>query len=78
MNFGEAIAELKAGNAVCRTGWNGKGMWIWYADASKLSPDDLPFIEMKTAQGKYVPWVASQSDILAEDWIIFKENHNNE
>lgn len=28
MNFGEAIAALKAGKKVARKGWNGKGMWL--------------------------------------------------
>ena len=30
----------------------------------------LPFIGMKTADGGFVPWLASQTDILAEDWQI--------
>lgn len=30
MNFGEALERLKAGEKVCRAGWNGKGMWLCY------------------------------------------------
>jgi hypothetical protein len=29
-----------------------------------------PHIDMKTVDGQIVPWVASQSDILAEDWAV--------
>jgi hypothetical protein len=32
----------------------------------------LPHIIMKTVQGDYVPWLASQTDILADDWDIVK------
>lgn len=30
----------------------------------------LPHIDMRTAQGDMVPWLASQTDILADDWEI--------
>lgn len=30
----------------------------------------LPYLMMKTAQGDFVPWLASQTDILAEDWSL--------
>lgn len=30
----------------------------------------LPWIGMKTADNKFVPWLASQTDVLAEDWMI--------
>ena len=32
--------------------------------------DTLPFIAMKTADNKIVPWLASQSDLLATDWEV--------
>lgn len=34
----------------------------------------LPYILFKTAQGDYVPWVASQTDILAKDWELFSND----
>jgi hypothetical protein len=61
-DFGEAIRKLKAGGRVVRKGWNGKGMWLGLALCS------LPFIFMKTADTHFVPWLASQTDMLAEDW----------
>ena len=83
-DFGEAIRRMKNGQKVCREGWNGKGMWIALVEpkektASGLSayinglPDPVPthpFIAMKTAQNTLVPWLASQTDMLAEDWLI--------
>lgn len=76
MNFGQAIEEMKAGKAVCRAGWNGKGMNLTYVQNWTFTNgvmDNfpcLPFIVMKTADEKSVPWLASQTDILAEDWEL--------
>lgn len=78
LTFGEVLDHMKQDdwNMVCRTGWNGKGMWIHITTppSSPFSSDGddgfehLPYIEMKTADNKFVPWLASQTDILAEDW----------
>lgn len=82
MNFGDAIAALKAGSKVARSGWNGKGMWlelvnpesydIYSAVASNGALELRPFIVMKTVDSHLVPWVASQTDMLAEDWELVK------
>lgn len=32
----------------------------------------LPYITMKTADNSIVPWLASQTDILAEDWEVLR------
>lgn len=86
-NFGWAIAQLKDGRKVTRTGWNGKGMYVYYVPAASYPaqrnergtmigqfPDDMvpyrDYIATKTAQNDVVPWVASQSDILADDWQL--------
>lgn len=78
MDFGAAIRALKAGKRVARRGWNGKGMWLILVPASDWSASvgpsyvagahRLPWIGMKTADGGLVPWLASQTDMLAEDW----------
>lgn len=85
MNFGEAIEALKQGKKVTRKGWNGKKMFLYYVpsgrydamtDAAKTIADKDgkvdygPYIAMKTAQGNVVPWLASQTDMLGEDWMI--------
>lgn len=70
MIFGRAIEALKAGERVAREGWNGKNMWIELQVPDDNSKMTLPYIYMFTAQGDLVPWLASQSDVLSEDWII--------
>ena len=95
MNFGQALMMLKEGKKVARSGWNGKGMYIYLVqgstvdkenlrnEASRILPDDdmamhgtgvaqfLPHIDMRTAYGDIcVGWLASQTDMLAEDWEV--------
>ena len=75
MDFGEALAVIKRGGRVERFGWNGRGMWLflvpggWPYDNTEPEIPTLPFIAMKTADHKVVPWLASQTDILADDWV---------
>ena len=77
MSFGLAIEAMKKGKKVSRAGWNGKGMWLklitdWNGNISSLPSDyeTPPWIGMKTADNKFVPWLASQTDMLADDWMI--------
>lgn len=70
MTFGDAILSLKEGKRASRSGWNGKGMWVELQVPDGGSKMTLPYIFMKTAQGDLVPWLASQADMLAEDWEI--------
>lgn len=70
--IGFATQTLWNGRRVFRRGWNGKGMYLQlqYPDAnSKMS---LPYVYMRTADNNLVPWICSQSDLLANDWEIFK------
>ena len=75
-DFSTALALLKDGREIRRRGWNGKGMWLilvraedWEMNVGILqNMDHAPWIGMKTADDKFVPWLASQTDILAEDW----------
>lgn len=79
-SFGEAIKYLKRGLKVARKGWNGKGMYLFLADGEDLtsciSSVDLKCTSsvcMKTAQNNIcVGWLASQADMLAEDWVFVK------
>lgn len=70
MNFGQAIEALKTGKKVARLGWNGKGMWLGLQIPDEHSKMGLPYIFMSTVTGQLVPWLASQTDILCEDWEI--------
>lgn len=69
MTFGQAIEALKAGKTVQRAGWNGKGMWLGLQVPDEHSKMGLPYIFMSTVDGKLVPWLASQTDMLSEDWL---------
>lgn len=85
-DFGDALYVLKAGGKVRRAGWNGKGMWLqfvsadcWAMTSDAIADDSFcleraPWIGMRTADNKFVPWLASQTDVLAEDWEIIHEN----
>lgn len=80
MNIGEAVALLKSGHRVARQGWNGRDMWLigidqrrWVVLDVKSYSGYLPFIAMKTADNRLVPWLCSQGDLLAEDWIEVSE-----
>ena len=79
MPFETALSLLKSGRRVARAGWNGKGMFLllikggeWSLPNTSVVADTLlpllPFIAMKTADNCVVPWLASQTDILARDW----------
>lgn len=77
-DFGAALSLLKLGDRVCRKGWNGKGMWLILIPQNSvelplggLSYPTNAYIAMKTVQNTIVPWLASQTDVLAEDWELF-------
>jgi hypothetical protein len=69
-SFGWALDALKSGFKVARTGWNGKGMYLELQVPDAHSKMTLPYVFMKTADDNLVPWLASQTDILSEDWQI--------
>lgn len=77
MTFGEALDALKSGKRVCRAGWNSKGMWLLLQRPDAQSKMTLPYlyIEYPVGHPAYpdgcrVPWLASQTDMLADDWQI--------
>jgi len=72
-DFGKAIVKLKAGIRVSRLGWNGKNMYLGLQEPDENSKMSLPYICMYTAQGDLVPWLASQTDVLSEDWEEYIE-----
>jgi len=76
--FDVALQELKAGQRLCRRGWNGKGMFVEVQRPDEHSKMTLPymFLEYPVGSAAYpngarVPWLASQTDLLAEDWEHF-------
>lgn len=86
-NFSQALEMLKAGETVQRKGWNGKGMFLFLVPGSRFEVNRAPLnklfpagteinyqshVDMKTADGTIVPWLASQSDLLADDWCVYE------
>lgn len=79
MTFGLAIEALKMGKKVARRGWNGKGIFIELQVPDQYSKMSSPYIFIDTtglqsdnpdAPRSRVPWLASQTDTLAEDWRV--------
>lgn len=80
MNFGQAIEAMKQGNKVARLGWNGRGIFISLQTPDVRSKMTSPYIyidttglmtDNKDASKSLVPWLASQTDMLSNDWSIF-------
>lgn len=69
MDFGKALQVLKDGGKVAREGWNGKNMHLGLQRPDAKSKMTLPYIFMFTADKQLVPWLASQTDMLSEDWV---------
>ena len=79
MDFGQALIELKNGNKVKRKGWNGDGIFLALQVPDKNSKMTQPYIYIDTlglktnnpnAPKGRVPWLASQTDMLTEDWEV--------
>jgi hypothetical protein len=69
-SFSNALDDVKLGCTATREGWNGKGQFITMQRPDENSKMTLPYIYITTVQGDRVPWLASQTDILAEDWKV--------
>jgi hypothetical protein len=87
--FSEALEDLKEGKRVTRHGWNGGEMFLFLVPGSTFNVNRPPLlgiypegteisyqshIDIKTADGSIVPWLPSQSDLLATDWTNFAES----
>lgn len=68
-DFGIALDSMFDGQRVARKGWNGRGMWLAIQRPDESSKMTRPYIYMRTVGGDLVPWVASQTDILSNDWV---------
>ena len=84
-NFSTALNLIKDGKRVARSGWNGKGMFVFLVPGSTFVVNRPPLlgiypegttvdyhahIDMRTADNRIVPWLASQTDLLAADWGV--------
>lgn len=82
LNFGLALEAAKKGKRIARAGWNGKAQWvelgknIYYnhenGPALMACHDDIgsQALVFCGIRGRQVGWLASQSDMLAEDWMV--------
>ena len=82
MDFGVALMNLKEGRRVARKGWNGKGQYLELATDISYTSAAGQIINCEHAaignkaiacvgtSGVQMGWLASQADMLAEDWII--------
>ena len=97
MTFGDAIEALKQGKRVARSGWNGKGMFLWLKPAVEIKAEwckDEALKKLVVENGGTIlglgticmythdstgrkailsGWLASQSDMLLEDWVILED-----
>lgn len=86
-SFGEAIKYLKRGMKVARKGWNGKNQYIELAsgigyvnaNGEVVNPDHEAIgnkaIAFVGISGVQLGWLASQADMLAEDWVFMEKNN---
>jgi len=79
-SFGTALEYLKRGQKITRHGWNGKGMWLELQRPDRHSKMTLPYVFLcyptdviSPTPGARVPWLASQTDMLAEDWAVLPD-----
>lgn len=74
MTFSEALVLVKIGLPIQRKGWNGSGLVVKAQFPDENSKMTLPYLyieypmDAKTTPGARCPWLASQTDIMANDW----------
>lgn len=77
-SFSYALEAIKQGYAAWREGWNGKGLRIQLQTPTFESKMTLPYVyllcppDAENVLGAKVPWLASQTDLLANDWRVQK------
>ena len=78
-DFGWALGMMRHGRKVRRRGWNGEGIFIQLQLPDKHNKMTSPYIYIDTtglqsdnadAPRSCVPWLASQTDMLAKDWEL--------
>lgn len=75
-SFSFALDAAKAGKGIRRIGWNGNGLTVRAQFPDANSKMTLPYLyieyprDHKLTPGARCPWLASQTDIMAEDWGV--------
>lgn len=88
LDFSQALTEMKARKLVARRGWNGLGMFVYYVEGSRfivnrkplnmIYPEGTeityrPHLDIRAADGVCSPWLASQADLLSNDWFVVRD-----
>ena len=68
--IGWAVKQMADGERATREGWNGPGQYLELQVPDERSKMSLPYVFITTVTGEKVPWVCSQSDLLAVDWQV--------
>ncbi len=78
MNFSDALEIVKNGGEIQSTGWNGKGLLVKAQFPDENSKMNLPYLYIEYPNGDRCPWLASQTDIMSNDWEFFKSGNNED
>ena len=76
VGFDKALKAVKEGKTIQRSGWNGSGLTVKAQFPDAQSKMTLPYLyieypkDNKITPGARCPWLASQTDIMANDWSI--------
>ena len=70
VSFSVALEWLKEGHSFCREGWNATGMWVSLHTPKAKDEMTIPYLCLYTVRCELVPWVPSQTDVLANDWML--------
>lgn len=73
LDFSGALVALRQGFRLTRQGWNGPDQWIQLQVPDRYGKITLPYLYIHTVKGDLVPWMASQTDLLSDDWAIVEE-----
>jgi hypothetical protein len=68
MDFSAALLLIKSGLCVRRRGWNATNQYLALTGPHTRGGMTRDFIWIRTAQHECAPWLASQGDLMAEDW----------
>lgn len=69
--IGRAIELLHEGRSVTRLGWNGANQYVTLQNPDENSKMTRPYVYITSVQGDRIPWLASQTDLLMEDWVEY-------
>lgn len=85
LTFSHALDAIKLGKKIARTGWNGKGMFVYFVPAASYPAQTgvakeyfgaaalvpyAAYMAIKNVDETVSTWVPSVNDVLAEDWQV--------